>query len=61
MMALAYTVMVLGALIALTGLCLMFFPLAGIPIAAIGGFIVWLGQLLRHKAREQAVNRQLGG
>jgi len=39
----------------------MFFPLAGIPIAAIGGFIVWLGQLLRHKAREQAVNRQLGG
>lgn len=61
MMALAYCVMVIGAVVAIIGIFLMFFPLAGIPIAAFGGFIVWIGRLLRHKAREQAVNRHLGG
>ena len=61
MMVLAYLVMITGAIIALMGLFLMFIPLAGIPIAGFGGFILWLGQLLRQKAREQAVNRRLGG
>lgn len=61
MTAIAYAVMVVGAIIALIGIFLMVFPLAGIPVAAFGGFIVWCGQLLRKKAREQAVNRQLGG
>lgn len=57
----AYAVMGLGAIIALIGLLLAFLPIVGVPLMAIGGFIVWLGQLLRQKAREQAVNRQLGG
>ena len=61
MLILAYAVMVFGALIALVGLFSMVLPLIGVPLMAAGGFIVWIGQLLRHKAREQAVNRQLGG
>ena len=61
MIILAYAVMVFGALIALIGIVFMFAPMIGLPLIAAGGFIVWIGQLVRHKAREQAVNRQLGG
>lgn len=61
MTALAYTIMVFGALIALLGLFSAFIPIVGVPMMAVGGFIVWCGQLLRKKAREHAVNRQLGG
>lgn len=61
MLAIAYGVMVLGALLTLLGVMLMVFPIAGVPLMAIGGFIVWAGQLLRRKAREQSINRQMGG
>lgn len=61
MTGVAYAVMGLGALIAIFGLFLSLIPIVGLPLMVIGGFVVWIGQLLRRKAREQAVNRQLGG
>lgn len=61
MMGFAYAVMGCRALLAPLGFFLIFIPLIGVPLIAVGGFILWCGQLLRHKARELAVNRQLGG
>ena len=61
MAVLGFAVSIFGALIALIGIVFMFAPMIGVPLMAAGGFIVWIGQLIRHKAREQAVNRQLGG
>ena len=61
MAALGFAVSLFGALIVLIGIVFFFAPMIGLPLIAAGGFIVWVGQLIRYKAREQAVNRRLGG
>ena len=61
MYALANTLIGIGVFLIFLGLVGLIIPIVGIPFLLAGGGLVQGGRMLRVKAREQAVRRQLGG